>query len=104
MPGAKKRFTACKDAAHATVEKFYEFKNATETSVDLYFYGDIVSDWWGAWQEEDQYPGSYHPRARKVLFRSRPGHGIHHPLGTGLSDWPGYHPRGYRRKGMSEKM
>lgn len=22
----------------------------------LYFYGDIVSDWWGAWQEEDQYP------------------------------------------------
>lgn len=20
------------------------------------FYGDIVSDWWGAWQEEDQYP------------------------------------------------
>ena len=56
MPGAKKRFTACKDAAHATVEKFYEFKNATETSVDLYFYGDIVSDWWGAWQEEDQYP------------------------------------------------
>ena len=36
--------------------KFYEFKNATETSVDLYFYGDIVSDWWGARQEEDQYP------------------------------------------------
>ena len=27
-----------------------------KTSVDLYFYGDIVSDWWGAWQEEDQYP------------------------------------------------
>lgn len=24
--------------------------------MDLYFYGDIVSDWWGAWQEEDQYP------------------------------------------------
>ena len=56
MPRIEKKFIACKDAAHATVGKFYEFKNATETSVDLYFYGDIVSDWWGAWQEEDQYP------------------------------------------------
>lgn len=56
MAEKKKKFTACKDAAHATVEKFYEFRNATDTSVDLYFYGDIVSDWWGAWQEEDQYP------------------------------------------------
>ncbi len=42
----------------STTEKFYEFRNATETTVDLYFYGDIVSDWWGAWQEEDQYPDS----------------------------------------------
>ena len=33
-----------------------EVKNETPTSADLYFYGDIVSDWWGAWQEEDQYP------------------------------------------------
>ena len=56
MPGIKKRFTACRDGAQATVERFYEYKNATETTVDLYFYGDIVSDWWGAWQEEDQYP------------------------------------------------
>ena len=56
MPGIKKKFMACRDGAHATVERFYEFKNATETTVDLYFYGDIVSDWWGAWQEEDQYP------------------------------------------------
>ena len=56
MTRIEKKFIACKDAAHATVGKFYEFKNATETSVDLYFYGDIVSDWWGAWQEEDQYP------------------------------------------------
>ena len=50
MPRIEKKFIACKDAAHATVGKFYEFKNATETSVDLYFYGDFVSDWWGAWQ------------------------------------------------------
>lgn len=55
MPKPKK-FTACKDAAHATVGKFYEFKNFTDNTVDLYFYGDIVSDWWGAWQQEDQYP------------------------------------------------
>ena len=57
MPkGATKRFVSCKDAKNATLGKFFEFKNETETSVDLYFYGDIVSDWWGAWQEEDQYP------------------------------------------------
>lgn len=55
MPKPKK-FIACKDAAHATVGKFYEFKNFTDNTVDLYFYGDIVSDWWGAWQQEDQYP------------------------------------------------
>lgn len=31
-------------------------KNETLTSADLYFYGDIVSDWWGAWTDSDQYP------------------------------------------------
>ena len=36
--------------------KGLEIRNSTETSADLYFYGDIVSDWWGAWQDEDQYP------------------------------------------------
>ena len=34
----------------------FEVRNETATSADLYFYGDIVSDYWGAWQEEDQYP------------------------------------------------
>ncbi len=34
----------------------FEVKNMTSNSADLYFYGDIVSDWWGAWQDEDQYP------------------------------------------------
>lgn len=56
MPKAPSILKLCKDPAKATVGKFYEFKNATDTSVDLYFYGDIVSDWWGTWQEEDQYP------------------------------------------------
>ncbi|MDB8790881.1 ATP-dependent Clp protease proteolytic subunit [Romboutsia sp. 1001216sp1] len=35
---------------------FLQFKNQTETSVDLYFYGDIVSSWYGAWDDADQYP------------------------------------------------
>ena len=38
------------------VLKGLEIKNMTDTTADLYFYGDIVSDWWGAWQNEDQYP------------------------------------------------
>lgn len=38
------------------INKVITFKNITESSADLYFYGDIVSDSWGAWQSEDQYP------------------------------------------------
>ena len=33
-----------------------QIKNSTETSCDLYFYGDIVDSWWGAWDDMDQYP------------------------------------------------
>ncbi len=33
-----------------------QFKNATDSEVDLYFYGNIVSNWWGAWDNTDQYP------------------------------------------------
>ena len=36
--------------------KFVEIKNQTDDSADLYFYGDIVSSWWGAWDDSDQYP------------------------------------------------
>ena len=36
--------------------KWYEIKNLTDNSADLYFYGDIVGDYWEAWQDEDQYP------------------------------------------------
>lgn len=35
---------------------FIEIKNQTDNSADLYFYGDIVSSWWGAWDDTDQYP------------------------------------------------
>ena len=30
MPKAKSKFNLCRDPAKATVEKFYEFKNATD--------------------------------------------------------------------------
>lgn len=35
---------------------FLQVKNQTETSADIYFYGDIVSSWCGAWDDTDQYP------------------------------------------------
>lgn len=38
------------------LKDFLQLKNQTETSCDLYFYGDIVSSWWGAWDDTDQYP------------------------------------------------
>jgi len=33
-----------------------EIKNFTDTTCDLYFYGDIVDSWLGAWDDADQYP------------------------------------------------
>lgn len=38
------------------LKQFLQVKNETLTSADLYFYGDIVSDWWGTWTDADQYP------------------------------------------------
>ena len=38
------------------LRQFLTVKNETLTSADLYFYGDIVSNWWGAWDNADQYP------------------------------------------------
>lgn len=38
------------------LDKVLSFKNITDDSADLYFYGDIVSDSWYAWQNEDQWP------------------------------------------------
>ncbi|HGS9339247.1 TPA: head maturation protease, ClpP-related [Clostridioides difficile] len=35
-----------------------QIKNSTDKKAELYFYGDIVSSSWGAWEEEDQYPES----------------------------------------------
>lgn len=36
--------------------KWFEVKNQTNTSSDMYFYGDIVSSDWGKWEYEDTTP------------------------------------------------
>lgn len=38
------------------LEDLLKIKNETDEEADLYFYGDIVSSWWGAWDDTDQYP------------------------------------------------
>lgn len=38
------------------LNELLQIKNATEAEADLYFYGDIVSSWWGTWDNTDQYP------------------------------------------------
>lgn len=38
------------------LDDLLKIKNATDKEADLYFYGDIVSSWWGSWDNTDQYP------------------------------------------------
>ena len=38
------------------LKNMLQIKNSTDTTCDLYFYGDIVDSWWGAWDDTDQYP------------------------------------------------
>ena len=38
------------------LKNILEIKNFTDTTCDLYFYGDIVDSWSGAWDDTDQYP------------------------------------------------
>lgn len=40
------------------LNELLQIKNETKEEADLYFYGDIVSSWWGAWDNTDQYPES----------------------------------------------
>ncbi len=40
----------------SNIKDVLQIKNSTDNSVDLYFYGEIVSDSWSAWEYEDQYP------------------------------------------------
>lgn len=38
------------------MNKWFDFKNEAENSADIYFYGDIVSDEWGKWTDDDCCP------------------------------------------------
>ena len=38
------------------VNEIIKIKNSGANTAEIYFYGDIVSDSWGAWTDEDQYP------------------------------------------------
>ena len=38
------------------MQKWFEFKNQTETSAEMYFYGDIAGDEWGKWSDDDTCP------------------------------------------------
>lgn len=38
------------------LKELLEIKNSTDTTADLFFYGDIVADEWYAWENTDQYP------------------------------------------------
>ena len=38
------------------MKKWFEIKNLTQESADLYFYGDIVGDEWGKWTDDDTCP------------------------------------------------
>ena len=40
------------------LNELLQIKNETKEEADLFFYGDIVSSWWGAWDDTDQYPES----------------------------------------------
>ena len=40
------------------LKNLLEIKNVTDEEADLFLYGDIVSSWWGAWDNTDQYPDS----------------------------------------------
>lgn len=43
---------------NSNLHDFLKIKNNTDKSADLYFYGDIVDSWLGAWDDMDQYPES----------------------------------------------
>lgn len=42
--------------AKENLHEVLNVKNITDESADLYIYGNIVSNWWGAWDDLDQYP------------------------------------------------
>ncbi|HBE9240472.1 TPA: Clp protease ClpP [Clostridioides difficile] len=47
-----------KNSKNDNLSSVLEIKNETKDNAELYFYGDIVSSWLGAWDDTDQYPES----------------------------------------------
>lgn len=41
---------------NSNLDNILNLKNITNDSADLYIHGNIVSSWWGAWDDTDQYP------------------------------------------------
>lgn len=60
------------------LEDLLKIKNETDEEADLYFYGDIVSSWWGAWDDADQYP-----EAVKKFLDSTKGKNINVHINSG---------------------
>lgn len=38
------------------LKQLLQVRNITENKAELYLYGNIVSNWWGAWDDTDKYP------------------------------------------------
>jgi len=60
------KLTGLKD----NLDELLALKNATDEEADLYFYGDIVSSWWGAWDNTDQYPESVKEFLKKAAGKN----------------------------------
>lgn len=63
------------------INEIFHIRNETETSADLYFYGDIVSDRWSAWSDEDQYP-----EAIQQLLKGQEGKDLNIYINSGGGD------------------
>ncbi|EIS9475923.1 TPA: Clp protease ClpP [Clostridioides difficile] len=53
-----KEMIKLKNSKNDNLSSVLEIKNETKDNAELYFYGDIVSSWLGAWDDTDQYPES----------------------------------------------
>lgn len=61
---------------------FMQIKNQTKDSADIYFYGDIVSSEWGAWESGDTYPEMVRDYLKEVENKNRLNIYINSPGGS----------------------
>lgn len=55
----------------SNIANFFEIKNATDEAIDLYFYGDIVDDFWESYDDEIiQYPKAIKDFLKRAKGRS----------------------------------